>query len=151
MQPVIDYAKSLGVKVALENLCTFPDHIEKFYPQTSFDLKKLINALGENVCAVWDFGHAHLNGNNQVKDVLYLGEKLKATHVHSNRLEQDTHALPLSGTTEWKGVMSAMKKIDYSEYLTLEINYSVDTVTKEFIETAYNQVVSLYEMLKKGE
>ena len=151
LKPIIDYAKSLDIKVALENLCTFPDHVEKFYPQTSFDLLNLINAFSDNVCAVWDFGHAHLNGNDQVKDVLALDKILQATHVHSNNLDNDYHLPPLDGTTKWQGIMSALNTINYDGFLTLEVDYDIKTVSSEFIKRIYEQVVMLYKMLKKGE
>ncbi len=148
LKPIIDYAKSLGVEIALENLCTFPDHEEKFYPQTSFDLVNLINALSSNVCAVWDFGHAHLNGNDQVKDVLSLDKLLKATHVHSNKLDNDYHILPLDGTTKWDEIMRALSEIKYDGYLTLEVEYNVKSIDLEFVKRAYEQIATLYKMLK---
>lgn len=144
---LVEYANSLGVKIALENLCTFSDHEEKFYPQTSCDLIKLVNCFS-NVCAVWDFGHAHLNGNDQVKDVLNLKELLLATHVHSNNLDNDYHLLPFDGTTSWQGIINALKEINYIGYLTLEVNYDIETITKEFVKKAYDQVSLLYKMLK---
>lgn len=150
LKPIVDYAKSLGVRVALENLCTFTDHEEKFYPQTSADLINLINAL-EGTVAVWDFGHAHLNGNNQVKDVLTLNKALQATHVHSNKLDNDYHLPPLDGTTKWEEIMCALKEINYDGFLTLEVDYNIKTVSNEFIKRTCEQVVMLYKMLKKGE
>ena len=148
-KPIIEKSKKLGVEVALENLCTFPDHEEKFYPQTAKDLIELVRALDGKPCVVWDFGHAHLNKNDQVKDILSLNKLIKATHTHSNNLDNDYHLSPYSGSTEWDSIMKAVKEIGYEGYLTLEVDYKTDTVTQEFIKNTYKDVIKLYKMIKK--
>jgi hypothetical protein len=47
--------------------------------------------------------------------------------------------------------MCALKEINYDGFLTLEVDYNIETVSNEFIKRTYEQVVMLYKMLRKGE
>lgn len=69
--------------------------------------------------AVWDTGHGNLDGP-QYESIIALGSELRGLHIHDNGGRADEHALPLSGTVSFDGVMHGLLEIGYSGYFTFE-------------------------------
>lgn len=118
---VIDYAESLGVKIAFENT----EGIEY--------LKALFERYGdrEAVGFCWDSGHEMCY--NFSEDLLSLfGHKLIATHINDNlgirdyygRIfwHDDLHLLPFDGIADWDYNAKRLRECGYDGLLTFELN-----------------------------
>ncbi|MGL6174779.1 MAG: sugar phosphate isomerase/epimerase family protein, partial [Cellulosilyticaceae bacterium] len=106
---IIDKAETLNVNVALENMES-PQYLEYIFSQIQSD------RLG--FC--FDSGHQHLYSPNL--DLLSLyGHKLMAVHLHDNNQKEDMHALPFSGSINWKSLSKEIKAINYTGAVALEV------------------------------
>ena len=70
--------------------------------------------------ACLDTGHANCAGIAAGKFARILGDRLKVLHIHDNMAKSDAHALPFTGTIDWKDFGAALKEIGYSGALSLE-------------------------------
>ena len=112
-----DYAAQYGVTVCVENL-PFPK-----YPLTTVEqvctLVDKVNKSNLKVCL--DVGHAAIfYGADVGAAVRYIGNRLKAVHVHDNMGEQDEHLIPGDGIVDFDGFCSALKEIGFSGVISLE-------------------------------
>ncbi len=107
-----------GVNLLVENSCK-KNAGEKWFFFTGKEMKEFIDYCGHPlVHAAWDVGHAAIEGH-QYQDIMDLGNDLRALHIHDNRGE-DTHELPLSGKTNYDEILTALIKIGYTGYFTME-------------------------------
>ncbi len=118
---VVDEAKSLGIKIAFENV-----EGEEY-------LKALMDTFKnhENVGFCWDCGHEMCY--NKGKDMLSLyGDRLIATHINDNLgvsdsngnifWTDDLHLLPFDGIIDFKNVAERLNQCGYDDILTFELN-----------------------------
>lgn len=117
---VVNAAKKLGVKVALENT-----EGEEY-------LAALMDAFKDenNVGFCWDSGHEMCY--NRSKDLLSLyGDRLFCTHINDNLSIKDyggaitwiddLHLLPFDGIGDWKNAAERLDKCGYNDILTFEL------------------------------
>lgn len=69
--------------------------------------------------ALWDTGHGNLDGP-QYENIIALGRELRGLHVHDNGGYADEHALPMTGTVSFDGLMHGLLDIGYEGYFTFE-------------------------------
>ena len=137
-----------GAKLGVENLPQFPGLPIPFYSCKTEDHIELIDKLdSENTCAVWDFGHSHLLGGDDVAAIRALGKRIEGTHVHNNYWHDDSHFVPSRGTIDWNATLGAMKENGYKGYLTLEVNYDYSFAIRSFIKHCYDCVAELEKKL----
>ena len=107
-----------GVNLLVENTCR-KNVGDLWFFLTGRDMKEFIEYCGHPLIhAVWDVGHAAIEGH-QYQDIIDLGNDLRALHIHDNRGE-DQHELPLTGTTNYDEILTALIKIGYKGYFTME-------------------------------
>lgn len=108
-----------GVRVLAENSA----HAimgERFYFYTGTDMREFIEYAGHPLLGVcWDTGHANMEGN-QYKEILSLGDTLKAVHINDNRGKMDEHTIPYFGTVSMDEVMQALLDVHFDGYFTFE-------------------------------
>ncbi|MBQ4528402.1 MAG: sugar phosphate isomerase/epimerase [Clostridia bacterium] len=120
LSPIADYAKKLGVKLALENLASSYVGEDLYrYGQRAEEICKMADALGIGIC--WDFGHANIAGANQSSELEIVGSRLCVLHINDNNGLSDDHLLPCMGTVDWNDAMSGLKKIEFNGLLNFEI------------------------------
>jgi sugar phosphate isomerase/epimerase len=120
-------AEPLGVKVAVE---VIPNELSRAESLVHF-VEEVLDSSGAGICL--DFGHAHLDGD--VLDAIEtVSEHLIATHLHDNRGRADDHLVPLEGTIDWPGAMTALQKVGYDGVLLLEV--AAQGATKETLQRA---------------
>lgn len=68
----------------------------------------------------WDTGHGNVQGQNQIDDIVAMGSELKALHIHDNYGNEDSHTMPLIGTTNFDNVVKGLLKIGYGGDFTFE-------------------------------
>ncbi|MBO5198675.1 MAG: sugar phosphate isomerase/epimerase [Lachnospiraceae bacterium] len=135
-EPYIEYAKSLNVGIAIENMYKriywFGETVtwtgERKERETftrSDDLICLVDALNAkygNVGVCWDTGHAHLSMDSQYEDIVKLGSRLKVLHIADNAGQADEHLPSFYGYVNWKEIMRALDAIDYQGTFNFEVH-----------------------------
>lgn len=91
-----------------------------YYFYTGADMREFIDYAGHPLLGVcWDTGHANIEGS-QYREILALGDTLKAVHINDNRGERDEHILPFAGTASMDEVMQALADVHFDGYFTME-------------------------------
>lgn len=122
----IEYYKQFDELTQKENVNILMENSSsKWNPQcylrTGRELKEFVDIANiKNMYICWDTGHANVQGCNQYDDIIAMGEKLYAVHLHDNYGNEDSHVCPLVGTTNFDSVMKALIKINYSGNFTFE-------------------------------
>jgi sugar phosphate isomerase/epimerase len=114
----VDLAEKRNVTIALENLDAIGEIRE------ADELCALVDAIDSpHVGVCYDFGHAHLGGQDHRANLLTYGSRLVATHVADNHGAADEHLLPFYGTLPWEICMKTLKEIGYAGFLTYEVMF----------------------------
>ena len=118
---VIDEATRCGVNIAFENT-----EGEEF-------LAAVLNAFGErpNVGFCWDTGHEMCYNGGRDMTALY-GKYLMGTHLNDNlgarrfdgviTWHDDLHLLPFDGIGDWAGIAARLRRWQFTDVLTFELN-----------------------------
>src|SRR5262249_23049861 len=107
-------AEPLGVRLAVE---VIPNELSRAGSLVHF-VEEDLEDLGVGICL--DFGHAHIDGD-VVEAVETVSEHVIATHLHDNRGRSDDHVMPMAGTVDWPGALTAVQKIGYDGPLMFEV------------------------------
>lgn len=122
MREVCAFAKRLNVKIAVENGSS------AFGPYAVLEeLPELLKKFDVGICL--DIGHAYLVERRRSKSpekkiaekIEKLCEKIVHVHVHDNRGFKDDHLVPGEGEIDFKPIVAAFWKIDYSGALIVEL------------------------------
>ncbi len=130
LNAMCDYAKNKGVKLVFEAT----NHLEMGkYVNTALNHKRLIGLTGkDNIGIQLDWFHANFEELNPYEAVMDAHPLL--WHMHF----RDSNSLtPGYGTVDFKAIIRAIKKIDYSGYCTIESSPMVpdsDTAARDGIE-----------------
>ena len=114
VEDIVKAAEPLGVRVAVE---VIPNEISRAGSLVHF-VEEDLDGLGVGICL--DFGHAHIDGD-VVDAVETVSEHVIATHLHDNRGRSDDHLMPMEGTIDWAGALTAVQKIGYDGPLIFEV------------------------------
>lgn len=120
--PLLEQAKRNGVGLAFENMAETSRDPSRRYCADTDDLLELVSAFNDpSVGVCWDFGHGRIMLSDTPRQLRRLGSRLKATHVHDNRGERDSHLIPfVGGNIKWEAVMPTLREIGYSGDFILE-------------------------------
>lgn len=115
------------VHVLFENT-TFNHCVEGcYFPILARDLNAFVEFMNHPLFgAAWDVGHAHIDGIDHEKEILELGQNLKAIHVHDNQGFRDEHLIPFMGNVDFDSLMRGLTKSGYRGYFTLEVKRFFD-------------------------
>jgi sugar phosphate isomerase/epimerase len=114
VEELVKAAGPLGVRVAVE---VIPNEISRAGSLVHF-VEDDLDGLGVGICL--DFGHAHIDGD-VVEAVETVSEHVIATHLHDNNARSDDHLMPMDGTIDWAGALTAVQKIGYEGPLMFEV------------------------------
>jgi sugar phosphate isomerase/epimerase len=107
-------AAPLGVQIAVE---VIPNELSRAGSLVHF-VEDDLDGLGAGICL--DFGHAHIDGD-VVDAIETVSEHVVATHLHDNGGRSDDHLVPLDGTIDWAGALTAVQKIGYDGAMMFEV------------------------------
>ena len=133
---LLPFAKEHGVKIATENMWNWDgneDHATSAACSHHDDFVAHLMAVNDPyLVACLDIGHAEMKGlNTSAKEqILALGDKLEALHIHDNDKWHDSHRIPFSMNIDWDTVVKALKQINYKGYFTLEADAHIRTTAK---------------------
>ena len=114
-----------GVHVLIENSCdrhapTKDENIRHF-PSTAAELLDLADYIDHPLLQVcWDTGHANVQGVDQYRSIVELGDRLRAVHIADNYGDMDSHVAPFQGTTNMDAVMQGLLDNGYQGHFTFE-------------------------------
>ena len=140
LQKIVDYAKSLDIKVAFENTKI------KGYLEYVMD-----NISNDNVGICFDSGHNHAHFNDEL-DLSRFKDRVFAVHLHDNDQSDDLHLIPFDGTINWGKLINDLKESNYSGPITLELCYRyqyLNMSVDDFYKKGYEVAKKLEEMFKK--
>ncbi len=123
---LLPVAHACGVKIATENMWTWSEETQSATdaacsnPKSFLEHLKAIN--DDYFVACLDIGHAEMNGlgTSAVEMIDALGSYTQSLHIHDNDKKGDRHAIPFSSSIDFDAVAKALKRNNYSGYLTLE-------------------------------
>ena len=114
VEEIVKAAGPLGVRIAVE---VIPNEISRAGSLVHF-VEDELEGLAVGICL--DFGHAHIDGD-VVEAVETVSEHVIATHLHDNGGRSDDHLMPMDGTIDWAGALTAVQKIGYDGPLIFEV------------------------------
>jgi len=121
-QALIPAMERYGVQVLLENSCEVNTQ-GAYFPITGQDLNEMIAFLDHPMFgAVWDIGHAHIQGLNQREEMVTIGKNLKAVHIHDNNGRRDQHQTVFNGTLDWDSFLRGIRDSGFEGPFTYEID-----------------------------
>ena len=134
---LLPYAKSLGVKIATENMWNW----DKEKDESCFaacasaeDFVKHVDVMNDpDFVACLDLGHAEMRGagDGAVHMIHKLGHRLQALHIHDNDCWHDSHQIPFSMNMDFEPIVKALKDIRYQGYFTLEADAFLRAYNKD--------------------
>lgn len=139
--PYVEYAKKMGLDVAVENLFD-----EKNAPRTRFtstveEQKAIIEKFNDScVTACWDFGHGMVSyGESHLDAMKQIGTLISCTHVHDNIFGMDLHQNIYFGNCDWETAVKYLKELNYSGTFTYEMVYGVlpDALLPKYLKLFY--------------
>lgn len=123
---LLPFAKSLGVKIATENMWNWTKELNQAAPAACSHHDNFlahINAVNDDyLVACLDIGHAEMRGleTDSVKMIETLGNSLQALHIHDNDMHHDNHWLPYEMSIDFDPIIRALKKVGYKGEFTME-------------------------------
>ena len=147
----LEIAEKSEVGLAVENMPLYPimNPLWRFFGGGWEELGELCEVLNSDKIGVcWDFGHANTASLDQEAAIKELGSLIKMTHVHDNYRNGDHHQLPLMGDLlwgciDWKKPMGALKEINYTGTLALELVYPPIEMCESFVKLGYESLEKL--------
>ena len=128
---LLETAGKYGVTICYENM-----PFENFSLSKPKDILSFVNEINdENFKVCLDTGHANVFGISAGDSVRLFGDKLKALHIHDNKMQKDLHLIPYMGTTDWSDFRKALSEVNFSGVFSLETSLSKDMPSDVFEET----------------
>ena len=121
---LIPYCMEYNITMCTENMWQCYGNSQKIWDSTcsrAEEFIRYIDGVGSPYLkACVDIGHTVLVGENPVRMLEMLGNRVAALHVHDNDGIHDSHTLPFHGIIMWNEVAKALKNINYQGEITLE-------------------------------
>lgn len=115
IRPILDRADALGIDLGIE--CEpglFLEYIA--------ELRDWISRLGHpRLGANLDIGHSQVMGESIADEIRSLGSRIWNLHVEDIPGRKHYHMIPGEGTIDWASLKSALEKIKYDRFLTVEL------------------------------
>lgn len=121
-EALLPYAEKYNVQMLIENSCS-SNMAGRYFFMTGQEMADFIDEFNHPLLqAVWDFGHGQAHGLRQSEQLITLGPRLRALHVHDTITNGDLHMMPFCGTTDFDDVMQGLLAADYKGAFTFEVN-----------------------------
>jgi sugar phosphate isomerase/epimerase len=133
-------AETLGVRLAVE---VVPNELSRTGSLVHF-VEDVVENMNVGICL--DLGHAHLDGD-LVEAIEVVSEHLTAIDVHDNRGRTDEHLVPLEGSIDWPGALTAVQKVGFDGPLMMEL--AARGSTKDMLARARQARQKLERMLTR--
>jgi sugar phosphate isomerase/epimerase len=141
---LLPYAERFGIKIAVENLGGRAPGTNDFTqfclgsPEMFCGMQEALNS--PMVCGCLDIGHANLTTGDAPGFIRKSRGYVQYLHVHDNDGRYDMHQMPALNedgyrwtNVPWKEVLSALRDIDYSGPMNLEVYRYIDAMPDEHL------------------
>lgn len=138
---IVEYAKSLNIKVALENT-RGKEHFQYLLDNIKLD----------NFGICFDAGHYHCCYQDDL-DISKYKDRVFCVHLHDNFGEKDQHLLPFDGDNNWHKVIQVLHEVNYHGPITMELCYKHDYEKlgiEKFYEEGYRRGEELFNMFNEN-
>jgi fructoselysine 3-epimerase len=119
------FAESIGKVLALADEMEVDVGIEcepGLYVEYVAELREWIDRLGHpRLGANLDIGHCQVIGESIPAAIELLAGRIWNLHVEDIPGRKHYHMIPGEGTIDWASIKSALEKIDYNRFLTVEL------------------------------
>ena len=142
LEPV---AKSLGIKIAIENMyrSTGPDHYFPNVCSVPSEHAAYLDELHSDVfIGCIDVGHYAMLGFDPAQVLQEMGDHVGALHIHDNNRVHDLHLPPYFAHLNWESILEALAKINYQGHFTFETHIPSDQPPELFL-AAHKYLASL--------
>jgi sugar phosphate isomerase/epimerase len=131
-QQALDYAQSLGIQLALENLGGPPGH-------RAVDIKQVLDRLDSPTLATnFDVGNYHALGESLYDALDLLGPKIVMVHLKDNAGKDGVPPQPLgAGSMPMAHILTALDVLPQDVYYCLEVGGGDDPHTRIAQSLAY--------------
>lgn len=150
---LLEIAQRYRMELAIENMCDFSIAPRRKYCAIPEELVDLIDSFhNEGIGICWDFEHADIMKIDQCQALLYIGKRLKATHVSDSFSPTDTdlmHVLPLFGTMNWAKIMQTLQHIHYNGDFCFEAHNFANRLPDALLPTAMKLSYEIGQYLLK--
>jgi len=120
VKPILDYADTAGVNIGIE--CE-----PGLYLEYAAELREWIDQLNHpRFGANLDIGHSQVIGESIPEVVTSLGDRIWNLHVEDIPGRKHYHLIPGEGSLDWFALREALKAINYSRFLTVELYTHTD-------------------------
>ena len=120
MRKLFPAMEKYGVRFLVEN-STQLNMRGMYFFMTADELNRFIDFCGHPlVSACWDVGHANMEKADQRREIAALGNHLRAVHMQDNLGSADIHIAPMTGATDFDGVMRGLMDIGFPGPFTFE-------------------------------
>jgi sugar phosphate isomerase/epimerase len=115
---LLQTAQALGLGLAIENM---PRKSAWRFAADADDLTWLCERLNSKHAGVcWDTSHACISNLDQPAQLRQLGTCLTALHISDSDGQADRHWAPLRSKNDWRGIINALRDINYERPFNLE-------------------------------
>lgn len=130
IKPILDRAETLGIDVGIE--CE-PGLFLEYVAELRDWIQRLNSPrFGANL----DIGHSQVMGESIAYEVEMLKGRIWNLHVEDIPGRKHYHMIPGEGTLDWDALKSALQKIHYDRFLTVEL-YTHTENPQEAAEKSY--------------
>jgi sugar phosphate isomerase/epimerase len=121
LQEILDYAQTRGVFLGIE----YEPGLLVGDAAATLKFLDILKSpyLGVNL----DIGHAEVAGENIAEVIHRFGSRILNIHVEDIQARRHDHLIPGLGDIDFDALIAVLKKIDYRNYLTVELYPYVDT------------------------
>ncbi|QNK42449.1 sugar phosphate isomerase/epimerase family protein [Caproicibacter fermentans] len=137
---LLEVSEKYNMELAIENMCDLSIAPRRKYCAFPEELVDLIDSFhNEEIGICWDFEHADIMKIDQRQALLYIGKRLKATHVSDSLSSTDTdlmHILPMFGTINWAEIMQTLQQIHYNGDFCFEAHNFANRLPDTLLPTA---------------
>ena len=141
IRDLIDTMEKTNVNVLVENGYLIEDNA--FTLVTGAEMKEFIEYVNHPLLhACWDTGHANIAGVDQYKQIIDLGDDLRALHINDNSSRGDEHTLPYTASVNMDSIMCGLIDSGYKGYFTFESGY---TLRNHYIRRTFDKDTRLFK------
>ena len=120
-----DLAEKYGINILTEN---WDSDATAF--STGGEMREFIDSVNHPLLgACWDSAHGNIARNareiGQYKNILVLGDKLKALHLSDNFGDSHHHSWPFAGIINFDEIMQGLIDVNYKGYFNFEASYTL--------------------------
>ena len=134
---LVPFAKEYGVRIALENTYLWPNGQELASPAPASTPDSMLEILDrindDHMVSCIDVGHAEMTsvGTSAVDMIRAVGPRLACLHIQDCDHIHDSHALPFTMSVDFKGVIEALRDVNYDGDMTLECSSHLHYLCKD--------------------